>query len=65
MALSAQRRLVIASGLILTTLSACGTSSPVRDFCLIYEPIYHSPADTEETRQQADRNNAAWLELCE
>ncbi len=58
----------IACALILTTLASCAGALPektdtLRDFCLVYEPVYTSPADSEETRRQVDRNNAAWIEL--
>lgn len=53
-----------ASIMILIMLSACarGLSG---DFCMIYEPVYISPEDSEETLKQVDKNNAAWLEMCE
>ena len=51
---------------ILTTLTSCaGGSAGIRDFCLIYEPVYTAKADTEKTKQQCDGNNAVWLELCD
>lgn len=50
----------------LSMLNGCGSGSSVRDnFCLIYDPVYTSPDDTEETRKQNDGNNAVWLEKCE
>ena len=52
--------------LTLTMLTACATGSPGSSgFCDIYEPVYTSPEDTEETLRQVTRNNAAWLELCD
>lgn len=53
----------IACALILAMLQGCANASG-GDFCDIYEPVYTHDRDTEETRQQADANNAAWLELC-
>lgn len=52
--------------LILLSLSGCETGSHANDsFCLIYEPIYTSPSDTEGTKRQVDKNNVAFLSLCE
>lgn len=34
-------------------------------FCLLYEPVYTSVNDTEETIKQVVKNNAIWLEFCE
>ena len=56
---------VIVSVLISLTLTGCGTDSVARDFCLVYKPVYTAKADTEETKQQCDGNNAVWLELCD
>lgn len=57
---------VIACALTLLTLNGCKIVSPEsRDFCLLYKPVYSAPADTKETRQQANENNAVWLDLCE
>lgn len=50
--------------LIATLLSACATVS-LDSYCVLYEPIYHSNDDTEDTRGQIDRQNAIWLEVCE
>lgn len=51
-----------ACALILLTLGACDHVSPDRkSYCLNYRPVYTSPRDTEETRQQCDGNNAVWL----
>lgn len=49
---------------ILLTLAGCASSSH-GDFCSLYIPVYTSPLDTTETRQQADSNNAVWKTLCE
>ncbi len=43
--------------------SACARGLPA-SFCQLYQPVYTSPTDTEETRKQADTNNALWLEMC-
>ncbi len=57
---------VTVSLMMLTMLGACANGSSARNsFCLIYEPVYTCDADTEKTRQQADRNNAVWFDLCE
>lgn len=51
---------------ILALPAACANGSPgAGDFCLIYEPVYVSPSDSEETVGQVMRNNAAWVELCD
>ena len=50
--------------LILLTAGGCARVLPVRDFCVLYAPVYTAEADTEITRAQADANNALWLELC-
>lgn len=49
--------------MILLPLSACATGSRA-SFCAIYRPVYTAAQDTEETKKQADGNNAAWLALC-
>ncbi len=46
------------------TLTGCGGASPVNDFCLIYEPVYVSKDDSDETVRQTMRNNVAWEALC-
>jgi hypothetical protein len=43
--------------------AACARVSPA-SFCALYIPVYTAAADTEETRRQADANNAVWLSLC-
>lgn len=48
---------------MMTMLQGCGGNSAA-EFCLIYQPVYTDPADTPETRRQADMNNAVWMELC-
>ncbi len=49
---------------MLVMLSGCATNT-AGDFCLIYKPVYTSDLDTEETRDQADQNNAVYQELCD
>lgn len=44
-------------------LSACGPQMN-GSFCLIYIPVYTTAEDTEETKDQVDRNNAVYME-CE
>lgn len=62
----------IASALILLSVSACAHGSPATGdapFCDLYEPIYTTRAEqgalSDQTMLSIDRNNAAWLELCE
>jgi hypothetical protein len=50
--------------LTLSIVSGCATSLP-GNFCDLYEPVYTSPQDTEETKLQVDINNAEWLATCE
>lgn len=50
--------------LILSIAGGCANVSPVRDYCLLYEPVYTSSVDTAETLRQTDRNNVVWLALC-
>lgn len=57
------RARAIACALMLLTLQGCAGVSG-GDFCDIYQPVYTHDEDTEETRRQADVNNAAWMELC-
>ncbi len=45
-------------------LSACAKNLD-GDFCLLYEPVYSSAQDTEETQKQIDNNNVVWEVLCE
>lgn len=49
----------------IATLAGCAAGSPASEFCLIYEPIYVSAGDSEATVEQAMRNNAAWLAICD
>jgi len=54
--------------MLLTTvalLNGCESASPVSDYCMIYEPIYSSMEDTEETYRQVNRENAKYLAVCE
>jgi hypothetical protein len=37
---------------------------PADSYCAIAKPIYLSRADTRETKEQADRENAKWKSLC-
>ena len=50
-------------GMMLILQSACGRVSPA-SFCAVYIPVYTAADDTEETRKQADANNAVWLLQC-
>ena len=46
-------------------LNGCASASPASDYCMIYEPIYSSMEDTEETYRQINRENAKYLAVCE
>ena len=47
-------------------LGSCARNiSETNPYCIIYEPIYTSKLDTELTRQQVDRANAAFDCLCD
>lgn len=54
----------IGFGLTVALLSGCAAGSP-GSFCMLYEPVYTHAGDTEETRGQADVNNALWWSLCD
>lgn len=54
---------VTVCGAMMILPSACVRVSPA-SFCAIYIPVYTAAEDTEETRRQADANNAVWLALC-
>ena len=46
------------------SLGGCVNGSRANSYCDIYDPIYISPNDTEETKKQVDGNNIVWVELC-
>jgi hypothetical protein len=54
--------------MLLTTLivSGCATSGPVRDFCLIAEPIYFHPDDkvTARTETAIIKHNERGSTIC-
>ena len=50
--------------LALLSVTACAKNIPVNSFCAIYEPVFSSVLDTEETLKQIDKNNAAYDEVC-
>lgn len=54
--------LIVFAG-ILNMLPGCGHVSE-GDFCLLYDPVYTSVNDTDDTLQQIDYLNAIWLEFC-
>ena len=54
---------VISLSLIIVLQSGCAKSSHA-SFCDIYNPVYMSVDDSEETKNQIDANNAVWLDLC-
>jgi len=49
--------------MMLIMLQGCKTASS-GDFCALYKPVYTAKADTQETRNEANGNNAVWLALC-
>jgi Pyruvate/2-oxoacid:ferredoxin oxidoreductase delta subunit len=61
--------------LMMLSLAGCrfGTDSPALKteaisnarFCVVYSPVYTAKADTEQTKQQVDENNAKWVRLCD
>ena len=52
--------------LILTSVSACETSGPVNDFCLLDAPIFMSPEDilTYRTETQIIEHNERFEDVC-
>lgn len=64
---STQRKWLM-TGLVLTLiiLQGCGTGSCGKNsYCAIYEPVYTDTPKTNPEPDANDRNNAAWLEICE
>lgn len=55
---------VIALSLTIALPSGCVSASQ-DSFCMIYQPVYTDGRDTEETRRQANANNAVWQDICE
>lgn len=51
--------------IILLLLAGCSHNTHVNDFCLIYEPIYISDYDTDETVYQVLETNKIFEDLCE
>jgi hypothetical protein len=45
-------------------VTGCAPSTQESSFCLIYQPVYMSKRDTEETKRQIDENNAAYEAAC-
>ncbi|TVL97175.1 MAG: hypothetical protein CV087_22690 [Candidatus Brocadia sp. WS118] len=65
--LNMQTRYIILLILIAFMLNACAQNIPAKTtdtFCELYQPIYMSERDTEETKQQIDANNGVYDELC-
>lgn len=54
----------IACATMMILQTGCANVSPA-SFCAIYIPVYTEEEDSEETRAQADVNNAVWLILCQ
>ena len=50
--------------LILLSVSGCKTVS-LNNYCDLYEPVYSRATDRQELRDDINRNNAVYLELCE
>jgi len=57
-------RLVIALTLMTLTVTGCKTVS-LSDYCSLYSPVYTRDTDRQELRDNVNKNNAVWLELCE
>ena len=60
-------QLLTKSGLpyaIALLLSGCVSVGGANNFCRIYEPVYTSEEDTEETVEAVGRNNAVYMVLC-
>ena len=52
--------------LTLTLLSICGCKTvSVNNFCGLYKPVYSRDTDRQELRDNINRNNAVYLELCD
>jgi hypothetical protein len=43
---------------------ACPAPPPVNSFCLLYDPVYLSHADTRKTKEKTDRNNTKYEAIC-
>ena len=58
------RWLVMSIAVVL--LTGCVRGGPVSNFCLVYKPVYVSPADiiTDETAEPILENNITWKRLC-
>ena len=60
-----KRPLLAAIALAATLILPAGCAGASHgSFCSIYRPVYTADGDTEKTREQADINNAVWLEMC-
>lgn len=50
---------------MLSGLSACASNfAAVDSYCAIYEPIFWSEQDTQDTRDQIDRENGKYVCIC-
>jgi hypothetical protein len=49
--------------LTLMFVSGCKTVS-LNNYCDLYEPVYSRATDRQELRDNINRNNAVYLELC-
>lgn len=61
------RRALKLGTLTLTTLllvTGCKTVS-LNNYCDLYTPVYSRETDRQELRDNINKNNAVWLELCE
>jgi len=50
--------------MMLITLQGCKAASS-GDFCTLYKSVYTAKADTQQTRDDVNGNNAVWLALCQ
>lgn len=60
------QRVLKLSGLLMLTLlsvSGCKTVS-LNNYCDLYEPVYSRATDRQELRDDINRNNAVYIELC-
>lgn len=61
-----QRVLKLSGLLTLMTLSVSGCKTvSLNNYCDLYEPVYSRATDRQKLRDDINRNNAVYLELCE
>ena len=60
-----QRVLKLSGLLMLTLLSVSGCKTVLlNNYCDLYEPVYSRATDRQELRDDINRNNAVYIELC-